>query len=103
MKKFTKVMAIVLVVAMLFAFASCGAKEATTTTNKAANVKVGFIFLHDENSTYDKNFMDADLAGKSPLDVGGPGVEAIGEIKVKLEELFGTMAKEAAEKGGEAA
>ena len=22
-------------------------------------VKVGFIFLHDENSTYDKNFMDA--------------------------------------------
>jgi len=52
---------------------------------------------------YDKNFMDADLAGKSPLDVGGPGVEAIKEIKVKLEELFGTMAKEAAEKGGEAA
>ena len=24
-----------------------------------AEVKVGFIFLHDENSTYDKNFMDA--------------------------------------------
>ena len=52
---------------------------------------------------YDKNFMDADLAGKSPLDVGGPGVEAIKEIKVKLEELFGSMAKEAAEKGGETA
>jgi CO dehydrogenase maturation factor len=47
---------------------------------------------------YDRNFMDADLAGKSPLDVGGPGVEAIKEIKMKLEELFGTMAKEAAEK-----
>ncbi len=52
---------------------------------------------------FDRSLMDADLAGKSPLDVGGPGVEAIKEIKVKLEELFGTMAKEAAEKGGEAA
>ena len=26
---------------------------------EGAEVKVGFIFLHDENSTYDKNFMDA--------------------------------------------
>ena len=25
----------------------------------AAKVKVGFITLHDENSTYDKNFIDA--------------------------------------------
>ena len=24
-----------------------------------ADIKLGFIFLHDENSTYDKNFMDA--------------------------------------------
>jgi len=45
---------------------------------------------------FDRNFMEADLAGKSPLDVGGPGIEAIKEIKVKLEELFGSMAKEAA-------
>ncbi|HPJ84967.1 MAG TPA: AAA family ATPase [Methanothrix sp.] len=52
---------------------------------------------------FDRSLMDADLAGKSPLDVGGPGVEAIKDIKVKLEELFGTMAKEAAEKGGKAA
>jgi hypothetical protein len=44
--------------------------------------------------------MEADLAGKSPLDVGGPGIEAIKEIKVKLEELFGKMAKEEAAKGG---
>lgn len=41
--------------------------------------------------------------GGSPQDVGGPGVDAIKEIKVKLEELFRTSAKEAAEKGGEAA
>ena len=30
-----------------------------SSTGKAANVKVGFIFLHDENSTYDKNFITA--------------------------------------------
>ncbi|MGB3944455.1 MAG: cobalamin biosynthesis protein CobN, partial [Methanothrix sp.] len=47
---------------------------------------------------FDRNFMEADLAGKSPLDVGGPGIEAIKEIKVKLEEFFGSVAKEAAAK-----
>ncbi len=34
-----------------------------------SNIKVGFIFLHDENSTYDKNFIDA-------------AVEACGEMGV---------------------
>ncbi|MBD9156976.1 MAG: BMP family ABC transporter substrate-binding protein, partial [Lachnospiraceae bacterium] len=35
--------------------------ESTTTEGEAslADVKVGFIFLHDENSTYDLNFMNA--------------------------------------------
>ena len=32
-------------------------------------VKVGFIFLHDENSTYDKNFMDAAKAACEKLGV----------------------------------
>lgn len=27
--------------------------------NSYENIKIGFIFLHDENSTYDKNFIDA--------------------------------------------
>lgn len=69
MKKFTKVMALVLVAAMIFAFAACGAKEKEkeSTTNKVANIKVGFIFLHDENSTYDKNFMDAAKAAQAKL------------------------------------
>ena len=31
---------------------------AETATTDAASVKVGFIFLHDENSTYDLNFMN---------------------------------------------
>lgn len=66
MKKFSKVMALLLVVAMVFSFAACGAKDDTT---KKANVKVGFIFLHDENSTYDKNFMDAAKAACEELGV----------------------------------
>ena len=35
------------------------AADATEAPAAAANVKVGFIFLHDENSTYDLNFMNA--------------------------------------------
>ena len=31
----------------------------TELKDALSKVKVGFIFLHDENSTYDKNFMDA--------------------------------------------
>ena len=36
-------------------FAGCGEKK----TNSNSDIKVGFIFLHDESSTYDKNFIDA--------------------------------------------
>lgn len=32
-----------------------------------SNVKIGFIFLHDETSTYDKNFMDAATEMKATL------------------------------------
>lgn len=41
----------VMVVGMGLTMGGCGKKEDT--------LKVGFIFLHDENSTYDKNFIDA--------------------------------------------
>ncbi len=35
--------------------------------NKYADFKIGFIFLHDENSTYDKNFIDAAKAVQEKL------------------------------------
>ena len=38
-----------------------------TETGGASDIKVGFIFLHDENSTYDKNFMDAAKAVQEKL------------------------------------
>ncbi len=39
--------------------ATTGASAAAATTEAATNVKVGFIMLHDENSTYDLNFINA--------------------------------------------
>lgn len=45
-------------------------ESAGETAGKATNledIKIGFIFLHDENSTYDKNFIDAANAAKEAL------------------------------------
>ena len=54
MKK--KVLAIVLALVMVFGLSvtltGCGG-------GSEDGYKVGFICLHDENSTYDKNFLDA--------------------------------------------
>ena len=62
-----KILAVLLAVAMLLAFAACtkttGTEEESTGNDSVSTsveeVKVGFIFLHDEQSTYDKNFMNA--------------------------------------------
>ena len=35
------------------------ATSETETTTASKDIKVGFIFLHDENSTYDLNFINA--------------------------------------------
>lgn len=73
-----KVLALLLAAAMIFCFVGCGetpngddpakvlsidevelTEAAKITAVAKADLKVGFIFLHDSNSTYDKNFMDA--------------------------------------------
>ncbi len=54
MKKFA---ALLLSLLMVLSLCACGSQE-TENTN-SSSVKAGFIFLHDENSTYDKNFIDA--------------------------------------------
>lgn len=61
MKKF---LAMLLALVMALSLVACGKKKDDTQGNgdgdsTAAKVKVGFITLHDENSTYDKNFIDA--------------------------------------------
>ena len=72
-----KILSLALVLVMVLGLAACGSKTeapAATTAAPAANdeaaapeteaaapvadVKLGFIFLHDENSTYDLNFMN---------------------------------------------
>ena len=53
MKKF---LALLLALVMALSLFACGKKD---NDADKAKVKVGFITLHDENSTYDKNFIDA--------------------------------------------
>lgn len=46
---------------------SAGGASSAAGSATAKDIKVGFIFLHDENSTYDKNFIDAAKAVKEKL------------------------------------
>ena len=87
MKKF---LALLLALVMVFALAACG-EDAPETTEPADDgdvntdtpatdapetagipldeIKVGFIFLHDENSTYDLNFINAAKAACENLGI----------------------------------
>ena len=56
MKKF---LAIALCALMVLAAVACTSTPATTETNTETKFKAGFICLHDENSTYDLNFLNA--------------------------------------------
>ena len=87
-----KLFAIVLSIALMLTFAACTSNTGTGGENNGdgngkvlsidevtltvpskitavakEDLKVGFIFLHDANSTYDKNFMDAAEAACSAL------------------------------------
>ena len=82
MKKFAKVLALCLALVMVIGcFAACGKDKDTGKNDETPEIlgmsdsplaapevtkdfeikegfKIGFICLHDENSTYDKNFLD---------------------------------------------
>ena len=74
-----KLIALLLVVLMVLSMAACGNKANTddttaaaaddTTAAAASDLKVGFIFLHTEQSTYDKNFIDAAIAACDEMGV----------------------------------
>lgn len=69
MKMSKKIIALVLAAVLAFAFAACSKTGDDTQGDAAAKVKVGFIYLHDENSTYDKNFIDAAKAACEKMGV----------------------------------
>ena len=64
-----KLLAILLTVAMFVTvFAGCGAANTNSDSDKSGlDVKIGIIFLHDENSTYDLNFINAAKAAVKNL------------------------------------
>ena len=93
-----KIVALLMALVMVFALCACGQKAAqeaeptfpfdnnsdafdvsTLTADELKNIKVGFIFLHDENSTYDLNFINAVKTVCEDL-----GVETI--VKVNIDE-----------------
>ena len=85
MQKLKKILAVILSLVFVFSFAACGNNEdvdpnagSESTSNVAkTDLKVGFIFLHDENSTYDLNFINAAKAACDAL-----GVEMIPKYNI---------------------
>ena len=77
-----KLLALALAVLMVLAFAACGNTNNGDAPAGDADFKVGFIFLHDENSTYDKNFLDAANAATAALGLTSEQVM----IKVNIDE-----------------
>ena len=60
MKKRSLLILLAIAVIAVFSLTGCGGSDEEKSDDKEAKeVKAGFICLHDENSTYDKNFIDA--------------------------------------------
>ena len=71
-----------------------GAAALSLTACGSSKDKFGFIFLHDEKSTYDKNFIDAAKDACKEL-----GVQAVLKVNVEEGEECYSTAKELAKKG----
>lgn len=75
MKKLSRIVAVCLAAIMVLSLCACsksGNNEGDKGTKNASDVKIGFICLHDENSTYDLNFINAakeacEKAGIKPI------------------------------------
>ncbi len=81
-----KIVSLILAAGLALSVCACGGSSTSTAgstaasapasaageTSAASTVKAGFIFLHDENSTYDLNFMNAAKAACEKL-----GVESV--------------------------
>ena len=109
--KMKKVLALVLVVAVIavlsISLIACGGKTTTTNANEIqipeysgtipANFKFGLITLHDDASTYDKNFIDAAYAAAEMI--GLPKDRVIIRSGVEEGEDCTTVANELVQQG----
>ncbi|MBR4827244.1 MAG: BMP family ABC transporter substrate-binding protein [Oscillospiraceae bacterium] len=96
MKKF---FALMMILILALSLAACGKKEEDVTPTpepepEPAKFKVGFIFLHDENSTYDLNFINAAKAACEEL-----GVDYVLRTNVPESEKCYETAAELADSG----
>ena len=93
-----KITALLLAMVMVFALCACGNnnddKKTDDGNKSASDIKVGFIFLHDENSTYDLNFMNAAEAACKNL-----GVEYVFKKNIPEDQKCYDAAAELAEDG----
>ena len=53
-----KLIALLLALTMVFALAACGSNNEEPAADQVKDIKIGLITLHDENSTYDLNFLN---------------------------------------------
>ena len=91
-----KITALLLAMLMVFALCACGneANDDAATENTAATVKAGLVCLHDENSGYDKNFIDAFKAACEAC-----GVEYVIKTNVAEDQAAYDAAAELADAG----
>ena len=102
-----KIIALLLALVMVIGLVACGAKEeaaapaateaapaATEGAQDTSNFKAGFIFLHDENSTYDLNFMNA---AKDACEA--QGVEYVVKVNIGESEACYDAAAELVDEG----
>ena len=80
--------------ALSAAAVACAGTIALTTSCGGSGTKFGFIFLHDEKSTYDKNFIEA---AKTACE--NKGVKAVLSVNVSEDESCYTAAKDLVNKG----
>ena len=67
MKKLGSILMAAVMLASSVMLGACGQKAEETTDTAKKDIKIGYICLHDENSTYDKNFIDAAKAAQKKL------------------------------------
>ena len=85
-----KVIVLLLALAMVLSLAAC----ASAGTDKTGNFKAGFIFLHDENSTYDLNFLNAAKEACKTL-----GVDYVIKVNIPESEACYDAAAELVDEG----